>query len=277
MAPTSVTTSIQLYTVRDLVESDLDATMDRLAGAGFQAVEPFDFIRLAEALRAALDRTGLRAPTGHGSLVAAGTTLHLPGGQEWLLPEREAVFEAAANLGMATVIDPMVAPESWSSPDAIARTADALNEASTEADAYGLRVGYHNHGFELAWRHDGRTGLEVLADHLDPGVVLEVDLYWATRGGADAPALVDALADRVVVLHVKDGTLDGMDGEDATGLPAAVTDQVVAGQGVVPLAAALAAAPRLETAVIEFDAYDGDVLAASEAGLRHLEELLAAL
>lgn len=275
MAPqSSVTTSIQLYTVRELL-GDLDAAIDRLAEAGFQAVEAFDFVRLADPLRAALERSGLGVPTGHGALVSAGTMFRLPDGQEWPLPERPVVFDAAASLGMGTVIDPMVAPDQWSTLDAIVRTADALNEASVQAAAYGLRVGYHNHGFELAHRFEGRTALEVLADSLDPAVVLEVDLYWATRGGADAPALVNALAERVVALHVKDGTLEGTHGEDATGLPAAVTDQVVAGQGVVPLAESLAAATELESAVIEFDEFDGDVLAASEASLRHLEDLLS--
>jgi sugar phosphate isomerase/epimerase len=45
----------------------------------------------------------------------------------------------------------------------------------------------------------------VLADCLAPEVVLEVDTYWAYAGGADVPALLRRLGDRVVALHVKDG------------------------------------------------------------------------
>ena len=52
---------------------------------------------------------------------------------------------------------------------------------------------------------DGRHGLEVLAEQLDPAVVLEVDTYWAYVGGADVPALLERLGDRVVALHIKDG------------------------------------------------------------------------
>ena len=273
----SPVTSLQLFTVREALEADLNATLAEVAKRGFTATEAYNFVGNAEALAAALKTNGLVAPTGHAFL--ASTSFVNPDGSSSTVPvpTPDEVFDAAETLGMTIVIDPYTHPTRWQTREQVEQTAELLNAAAEIAEGRGLRVGYHNHGFELAWRHDGRTGLEVLADHLDPGVVLEVDLYWATRGGADAPALVDALADRVVVLHVKDGTLDGMDGEDATGLPAAVTDQVVAGQGVVPLAAALAAAPRLETAVIEFDAYDGDVLAASETSLRHLEELLAAL
>ena len=52
---------------------------------------------------------------------------------------------------------------------------------------------------------DGRHALEVFADQLDPDVMLEVDTYWAYAGGADVPALLGRLGDRVVALHVKDG------------------------------------------------------------------------
>jgi hypothetical protein len=36
------TLSVQLYSVRDAVKSDLSGALARLAGIGFAAVEPFD-------------------------------------------------------------------------------------------------------------------------------------------------------------------------------------------------------------------------------------------
>ena len=36
-------------------------------------------------------------------------------------------------------------------------------------------------------------------------MILEVDTYWASAGGADVPALLGKLGDRVEALHVKDG------------------------------------------------------------------------
>jgi sugar phosphate isomerase/epimerase len=98
----------------------------------------------------------------------------------------------------------------------------------------------------------------VFAEQLDPGLVLEVDTYWATVGGEDAPALLRRLGDRVRAIHVKDGGL----ATDASG-------QVPAGQGRVPVAEVLAAAPEA-LRVVEFDRYDGDIfagLAASRAFL----------
>ena len=82
-----------------------------------------------------------------------------------------------------------------------------LNQAAVKAADHGLRLGYHNHDFELSSIVGGRPGLEVLADALDPAVILEVDTYWAAVGGQDVPALLGRLGDRVRYLHVKDGPI----------------------------------------------------------------------
>ena len=145
---------------------------------------------------------------------------------------------------------PAVRAEHWQRAADIATTAATLNDAAGTAAEHGLRVGYHNHWWELESRIDGRPALEVLADQLDPAVLLEVDTYWVTVGGVDAPELLQRLGDRVHALHIKDGDLS----TDASG-------QVPAGQGRVPVAEVLAAAPDA-LRVVEFDRYDGDIFAA---------------
>lgn len=242
------TISLQLYTIDDALTADLDGTLARLARIGFTTVEAFDFVERADDLAAAFARHGLTARTGHAFL--ASTEVLLPDGSSMTTPDRTRTFAAARTLGITTVIDPYVGPDRWQTREQIAETAAALNAAAREAAALGLRVGYHNHGHELSDRIDGRAGLEVLADLLDPAVVLEVDLYWAAVGGADVVGLLERLGDRVVAVHVKDGPLDGDH----------ATTQVPAGQGDVPLAAGLRAATAAELAVIEFDGYAGDVL-----------------
>jgi sugar phosphate isomerase/epimerase len=128
-----------------------------------------------------------------------------------------------------------------------------MNAVAVRAADRGLRVGYHNHHFELAsWLGD-RHALEVFADALDPAVVLEVDTYWAFAGGADVPALLRRLGGRVVALHLKDG-----DGSLDT------TKQVAVGAGVVPVDAILEAAPTA-LRVVELDDTAGDVFDAVRA------------
>lgn len=57
--------SVQLYSVRQPLDDDLDGTLARLAALGFDAVEPFNV--LDGALGPALLRHGLEAPSGQGA------------------------------------------------------------------------------------------------------------------------------------------------------------------------------------------------------------------
>ncbi len=55
--------SVQLYTVKDALEADLEGTVARLAGLGLDAVEAFDFVRRPAELKAAFDaHASRRAP-----------------------------------------------------------------------------------------------------------------------------------------------------------------------------------------------------------------------
>ncbi|WP_199521288.1 sugar phosphate isomerase/epimerase family protein [Jiangella anatolica] len=234
--------AVQLYSVRDSLRQDPTATLEWLAAAGFGAVEPFDLVQWAPALEGPLRATGLTARTGHASLLGG--------------PDPAAVFDAAARLGVTTVIEPTVR-DGWDDLDGVARIADGLNRLAELAGPHGLTIGYHNHWWEFA-DLGGRTALEGLADRLDPSVVLELDAYWAAVAGTDVAALAAQLAGRIQHVHVKDGPIE-LD-------PAA---QVPAGSGRTDLTGVLAALPAA-TRVLEFDDYPGDVFAALAAGVAWL-------
>lgn len=252
-------TSIQLFTLKDQLESDLEGTLAEVAARGFTATEPYDFVRRADQLAAALTAAGLTAPSGHAFLASESFVNPDGSGTTVPVPSHDEVFTAAKTLGMTTVIDPYTEPKRWESVEQIAETARLLNASVEAGERYGIRVGYHNHAHELEAVFDGKTGLETLADLLDPRVVLEVDLYWVARAGVDPVALLQRLGSRVIAVHVKDGTLDA---EALKAYPPA--DQVPAGTGVVPLREAIAAASALELAIIEFDHYNGDLFDAIE-------------
>ncbi len=225
--------SVQLYTVRHALAEDFDGTIARLAGFGFTTIEPFALDRYADELAAALPAHGLAAPTAHVDLLTG---------------DRNTIFATASQLGVGTVIQPSTDASRWTSASDVSDIALALNAAATEAAGFGLRVGYHNHHFELAEQIEGQHALEFFAGQLHEDVVLQLDTYWAYAGGADVPALLTRLGGRVTALHIKDGdgSLD-------------VKKQVPAGAGVVPIAEILAAAPYA-LRVIEFDDTEGDVL-----------------
>lgn len=260
--------SLQLYTVREALSADLDGTLERIAGLGFREVEAFDFVRRAPELAAALSRQGLTTPTAHAPLLATEVSLGSP---ESHIPTHDEVFGAAAELGVQIVIDPMVAAERWASPDEVRKTAELLNRASENARPHGLTVGYHNHSQEFHHSFDGVSAYELFVSELAPEVVLELDAYWAQVGKQDVPQLLGRLGDRVKALHVKDGAVDTDPFLTGVFDPAAL-GQVPAGTGAVPLDAILAAAPSVEYAIVEFDAYEGDLFEGIAAGVAFLAE-----
>ncbi len=263
--------SVQLYTLAAEFSADMGGSLDKLAAIGLRNVEAFDFVRRPDEIRAALDASGLASPTGHAPLLS--DELWTPDGSI-PTPAPEIVFEAAAKLGMTTVIDPFVAPERWFTLDGVTEIADRLNALADTAAGFGLAVGYHNHAQEFVADFDGQSAYERFVALTDERVALELDLYWALVGGQDVPGLVSRLGDRLVAVHVKDGVAPeanpfapgaGEFGSDSL-------DQRHAGTGDVPLADALRAASAVQYAIIEYDNAPGDVFADIAASYAFLTE-----
>jgi sugar phosphate isomerase/epimerase len=228
--------SVQLYSVRDAIAANLSDAVTRLAAIGFTQVEPYNFVARADEYRAVFDATGLSAPTAHAKLVGE---------------DLDPIFAAAKKLGISTIIDPHIAEERWTSRELIAGVAADLNGFAAIAADHGLTIGYHNHAFELENVIDGVTGLEILAENLDPAVRLEVDTYWVSVGGQDPAALLTRLGDRVGFLHVKDGPINKTD-----------VEQVAVGSGSMPVSAIIAASPADSLLVVELDDFAGEVYSA---------------
>jgi sugar phosphate isomerase/epimerase len=240
--------SVQLYTVREPLAADRDAVLRRIAEIGYRAVEPFDPTTDPKGFRQVIDDLGLSVSSTHAYAL--------------LSKEPAEVFDAIAAVGTDLVIIPGgIAHEEFTTLDGLQRTADLLNGFAEQAAGHGMRIGYHNHWWEIEPRIEGRHAIEALADLLAPEVFLEIDTYWAAVGGADVPALLRSLADRTLALHVKDGPV--VKGEPHTAV----------GQGVMPVPDILAAAPDAWR-VVELDECATDVFAAladSHAYLTSLE------
>ncbi|GGF39550.1 sugar phosphate isomerase [Subtercola lobariae] len=261
--------SVQLYSLAKEFSADMAGSLDKLAAIGLKNVEAFDFVRRPQDIRDALDAAGLSSPTGHAPLLS--DELWTPDGAI-PTPAPEIVFEAAAAIGMTTVIDPFVAPERWLSVEGVTDIAERLNRLADLAAGFGLSVGYHNHAQEFLRNFDGQTAYERFVELTDERVAIELDLYWALVGAQDVVGLVSRLGDRLVAVHVKDGIAPAVNpfDPDAGEFGSASPDQRRPGEGDVPLAAALRAGTAVEYAVIEYDNAPGDVfedIAASYAFL----------
>jgi sugar phosphate isomerase/epimerase len=186
-------------------------------------------------------------------------------------PTHDEVLDAAAELGARVVFEPMAHRNQWTSADAVRKMAGQLNRAAAAAESRGLAVGYHNHSYEFHHAFDGVSAYEVFVAEFDAQVMLELDVYWAQVAGQQVPELLGRHGDRVTALHVEDGRVD-TDPFLTGDVGAAALGQVPAGHGAVPLEEILSAAAGIEYAVVEFDAYDGDVFDGIAGTVAYLAE-----
>lgn len=81
---------------------------------------------------------------------------------------------------------------------------DKTNKMAAKYAARGYKFTYHNHSFEFK-KIDGKTIMDYLIEGFDKdNVSFVLDTYWVQHGGADIRRLIERLAGRVDILHLKD-------------------------------------------------------------------------
>ncbi len=187
--------SYQLYSSRNFPDLARQAKM--LAGIGLRHVEPYGgLFNDVGALRDALDKNGLDAPSAHI-------------GAPMLRDDFDGTMQKLKTLGVKLAIVPAVPPserkqdrEGW---QALGR--ELAGYAKRTAD-HGLAFAWHNHDFEFAQLPDGSMPLEwILGD--DAGLLWQVDIAWAVRGNQDPLTWIKRYAPRVTSFHVKDLAPEG--------------------------------------------------------------------
>jgi len=186
---------VQLYSVRDRMEKDFTGTLEGVAKIGFKEVEFAGYYNQSpEAVRATLDRLGLRAPSSH--IMLADITKVMPG-----------QIKAAKTIGLEYITVPALFQPLMGkvTPDFWPKTAAEFNRVGKALKAEGIGFAYHNHSFEFEKLPDGKTGYEILLSETDPAYVnFELDLLWATVAGQDPVAMFQKNPGRFPMWHVKD-------------------------------------------------------------------------
>jgi sugar phosphate isomerase/epimerase len=186
---------LQLYTVRTLMQQDVDRTLEQVAAAGYRIVETAGlFDRTPQAFRQSLDSHGLRSVSGHYSL-------------EELERDPQHLFATARALGQQYVVVPSVPAALRSSPAAYVALADRFNHLGRACRDAGLRFAYHNHDAEFVTFGGATPAYDILLQHTDAALVeFELDVYWAYKAGQDPVRYFERYPGRFALCHLKDGT-----------------------------------------------------------------------
>lgn len=81
-----------------------------------------------------------------------------------------------------------------------------MNKYAAQLRAEGMDLYYHCHDFEFR-EIEGVRPIEEILEKTD--VMLEIDVYWARKGGLNVIEFLERHSDRVLYLHLKDEDEDG--------------------------------------------------------------------
>lgn len=185
---------IQLYTLRDDAQRDLERTLGDIARTGYVDVELLgsmnNFGMPPERLRALLDREGLRAPSTHVGSEA--------------FDDLDRQVDMAKTLGHEYLVLAGLPRGDTSSLDGYRRWADRLNEAGRRALPSGVRIGFHDEPVDFT-AIDGIVPYDVLAERTDPAYVrLQLDTGNVAMAGGDPFSYLERLGPRYWLFHIKD-------------------------------------------------------------------------
>lgn len=256
--------TVQLYSVRDLAKQDYAGTIRAIAEIGFGNVEPAGYPGSSAQEAAKLFQDlGLKAPSAH---------VGLPIGDR-----KNAIIDEALLMGHKYLITgcPPKFKEHYTSLDNVKAMAELYCEAAANLAPHGLRIGYHNHDWDLTIV-DGRRAHEVFLENTPDTVLYEADVFWVARAGLDPAAFIREIGARGKVLHFKDGIVSNQaafkEAETESG-KIMVSDAIPfrpAGRGQVDLVAASKALAHAEYLAVELDSYEGDMMQAIRESYRYL-------
>ncbi len=209
---------IQLFSVPKLLSTDLIGGLTMLAKLGYKEIEtfgPFDFSTESSknGWKAAEKMLGFAGSGLYGKTplefkqILDDLSLKTPGTHtdlDTLEKNMGALAEAAQVLGWKYVTLPAIPAERRTSIDDYKRMADTFNTIGANAKKYGLKLGYHNHGYGIK-PMNGKVGLDILIENTDPALLfLEMDVFWTAAGGASPVDYLKKYPNRYKMLHIKD-------------------------------------------------------------------------
>ena len=222
---------LQLYSVRDAAKESVENMLFRIAEMGYSMVESAGFYDLTSAeLKALLDKNGLTLCSTHTSV-------------RRLSEELDATIAYHKEVGCRDIVIPGAHINTKQELDELI---ELINRIQPVIEAAGMKLHYHNHTKEWIPNEDGLIPADELASRTN--VCFELDTFWAFNAGRDPLELMDKYADRISLIHLKDGI-------PANGASEAIGKAL--GEGSAPVLAVRAKAiERGLTVVVESEGLD---------------------
>jgi sugar phosphate isomerase/epimerase len=198
---------VQLYSVRDDMRKDPQATLNALAEMGYKYVEHANYIGRkfygweAKEFKKRLDDLGMKMPSGHTVM----GKLHWDDAKNDFTDLWKYTVEDAAVMGQELVISPSIDMGIRKDKNLLLKYMDIFNKSGELCQKSGMRFGYHNHDFEFSEKLEGELLYDIMLNNTDPTLVAQqLDIGNMINGGGIPAEVMKKFPGRFVSMHVKD-------------------------------------------------------------------------
>jgi sugar phosphate isomerase/epimerase len=190
---------LQLWTIRDVINSDITGTLTALSKFGYNSLEPYGFDGnfykySAKDFRKICNDLGMDITSTHTGISAANAAEYAGKGAE---------------AGLEYLILPSFSGRPDKTLDDYKKVAQEMNQIGEITKKAGINFGYHNHNHEFR-TIEGKLPYDILLAETDPKLVsFEMDIFWVVKGGQDPVQYFKNHPGRFQTWHIKDMGNDG--------------------------------------------------------------------
>lgn len=189
---------LQLYSVRDEMEKDMDKTLAAVKAMGYDYVEFAGYFgKSAEEVKALLDKHGLTCISVHQA-------------PQLFFDEGQKAVDYLKVIGAKYCAVPWYEESKLAGSPEWENTVKNFTELGKLLKENGIKLMYHNHEFEFK-KHEGKYLIDHIYDSIDADLINpELDVCWVKYGGESPTDYIRKYKGRVTVLHLKDFTAKAM-------------------------------------------------------------------
>jgi len=183
---------IQLYSVRDDMEKDMEGTLKALSEMGYEVVEFAGYFgKSAKEVKALLDKYNLECVSVHQNINIFDE-------------QGQAAVDYQKEIGVKYSVIPSYPIEKLYGGDTWEETKERFTKMSNLLKNSGIELYYHNHDYEFK-----KVNGEFIHDHIFSELGLDIikpqiDTCWVHYAGYNPVDSINKYAGKVNILHLKD-------------------------------------------------------------------------
>ncbi|MDD3766118.1 MAG: sugar phosphate isomerase/epimerase [Eubacteriales bacterium] len=184
--------ALQLYSIRDEMEKDMDAALKAVKEMGYDFVEFAGYFgRSAQEVKELLDKHGLKCHSVHQAIGI-------------FEKEGQSAIDFLKTIGAKYCAIPWYDVNELKGTEKWPETSELFNKVGKALKENGIQMLYHNHDFEFN-KFEGKFLLdwmfeEIPAEYLQP----QIDTCWVHYAGYNPSEYILKYSGRVSVVHLKD-------------------------------------------------------------------------